>query len=163
MLISSTQIWAIVDEIVKLHSTHSLPHNIHSFPPTPTPLPPSSSPPHPTLFPSPLHIQPKVTTDQIRMDLTDPSVMSSPDQFKKLVTIAKDPYEAASGAHAMVICTEWDEFTQLDYQRVYDLMEKPAFIFDGRLILDHQKLLEIGFQVEAVGKVVMATMPTTPT
>lgn len=97
------------------------------------------------------------------MDLTDPSVMSSPDRFEKLVTIAKDPYEAAYGAHAMVICTEWDEFTQLDYQRVYDLMEKPAFIFDGRLILDHQKLLEIGFQVEAVGKVVMTTTPTTPT
>ena len=110
------------------------------------PLPPSHS---------------QVTTEQIRMDLTDPSIMPSPDRFDKLVTITKDPYEAVRGAHAMVVCTEWDEFTQLDYQRVYDVMEKPAFIFDGRLILDHQKLLEIGFQVEAVGKVVMATSPPT--
>ena len=109
----------------------------------------------------PSHAQ--VTTEQIRMDLTDPSIMPSPDRFDKLVTITKDPYEAVRGAHAMVVCTEWDEFTQLDYQRVYDVMEKPAFIFDGRLILDHQKLLEIGFQVEAVGKVVMATSPPTPT
>ena len=89
--------------------------------------------------------------------------MPSPDRFDKLVTIAKDPYEAAQGAHAMVLCTEWDEFTQLDYHRVYDVMEKPAFIFDGRLILDHQKLLDIGFQVEAVGKVVSSAKPATPT
>ena len=93
----------------------------------------------------------------------DPSVMPSVKKFERLVTIAKDPYEAACGAHAMVICNEWDEFSQLDYQRVYDLMEKPAFIFDGCLILDHQKLVEIGFEVEAVGKVVMPTTPTTPT
>ena len=89
--------------------------------------------------------------------------MPSPDQFEKLVTIAKDPYEAVRGAHAMVVCTEWDEFVTLDYQRVYDLMEKPAFVFDGRLILDHQKLLAIGFQVEAVGKVVKLAKPSPQT
>ena len=93
------------------------------------------------------------------MDLTDPSIMPSPDRYDKLVTIATDPYTAVTGAHAMVICTE---FTKLDYHRVYEVMEKPAFIFDGRLILDHQKLLEIGFQVAAVGKVVTATTETTP-
>jgi UDPglucose 6-dehydrogenase len=106
---------------------------------------------------------PQVTKEQIRMDLTDPSIMPSPDRYDKLVTIATDPYEAVRGAHAMVVCTEWDEFTALDYHRVYDLMEKPAFVFDGRLILDHRKLLDIGFQVEAIGKVVTATTPNTPT
>ena len=64
-------------------------------------------------------------------------------------------------AHAVVVCTEWDEFTTLDYHRIYQGMEKPVFVFDRRLILDHQKLLDIGFQVEAIGKVVMAT--ATPT
>ena len=107
------------------------------------------------LSPSPSHLQ--VTKEQIRMDLTDPSIMPSPDRYDKLVTIATDPYAALTGAHAMVVCTEWDEFTTLDYHRAYEVMEKPAFIFDGRLILDHQKLLEIGFQVAAVGKVVTAT------
>ena len=110
--------------------------------------------------PLPLPLQ--VTKEQIKMDLTDPSIMPSPDRYDKLVTIATDPYTAVTGAHAMVICTEWDEFTKLDYHRVYEVMEKPAFIFDGRLILDHQKLLEIGFQVAAVGKVVTATTETTP-
>ena len=41
----------------------------------------------------------------------------------------------------MVICTEWDEFVSLDYERIYNNMAKPAFIFDGRKILDHQNLM----------------------
>ena len=57
----------------------------------------------------------QVTTEQIRMDLTDPSIMPTPDHFDKLVTIATDPYEALHNAHAMVICTEWDEFTKPAY------------------------------------------------
>ncbi len=70
----------------------------------------------------------------------------------KLTKVVADPYAAAEGAHAVVILTEWDEFKEIDYQRVYDSMLKPAFIFDGRLILDHQKLKGIGFRVEAIGK-----------
>ncbi len=61
-------------------------------------------------------------------------------------------YNAASGAHALVICTEWDEFRQLSYRRIYSSMEKPAFVFDGRKILDHPDLVEIGFHVETIGK-----------
>ena len=102
---------------------------------------------------------PQVTREQIIMDLTAPSIMSSPDRFEKLVTISKDPYEAVRDAHALVICTEWDEFATLDYQRIYEVMEKPAFVFDGRLILDHQKLMKIGFQVEVIGKVIKKTTP----
>ena len=44
-------------------------------------------------------------------------------------------------AHAVVICTEWDEFVTLDYEKIYKNMAKPAFIFDGRKILDHQNLI----------------------
>ena len=96
---------------------------------------------------------PKVNPAQIRSDLTNPAILSDPTQFDKLVTIATDPYMAAEGAHAIVVCTEWDEFVTLDYQRIYETMQKPAFVFDGRLILDHEKLLKIGFQVEVIGKV----------
>ena len=49
--------------------------------------------------------------------------------------------------------TEWDCFKEYDYQKIYDVMTKPAFIFDGRNILDHQKLIDIGFEVKAIGKV----------
>ena len=70
----------------------------------------------------------------------------------KLVEVAKSAYEAAKGAHAIVVCTEWDEFKNLDYEKLYDVMEKPAFIFDGRKILDHERLIKIGFHVETIGK-----------
>lgn len=53
---------------------------------------------------------------------------------------------------AVVIVTEWDEFKDLDYQRIYDTMKKPACIFDGRLILDAPKLRQIGFKVDVIGK-----------
>jgi UDPglucose 6-dehydrogenase len=55
---------------------------------------------------------------------------------------------------AIIICTEWDEFKALDYERIYAGMNKPAFIFDGRLILDSQKLRAIGFTVDCIGKIV---------
>lgn len=68
------------------------------------------------------------------------------------VTYEPDPYKAAEGAYAIAVLTEWDEYRNLDYQRIYEAMKKPAFIFDGRNILDHQKLHEIGFNVYPIGK-----------
>lgn len=101
---------------------------------------------------------PKVEEAQIRMDLTNPGIMNDASRFERLVSIASDPYSAVQGAHAIVVCTEWDEFVTLDYQRIYNSMQKPAFVFDGRLILDHSKLVKIGFQVEAIGKVVKSAL-----
>ena len=51
-----------------------------------------------------------------------------------------------------------------DYKRIYDSMLKPAFAFDGRMILDHCHLHEIGFQVETIGKVISSgyMLPQTP-
>ena len=80
---------------------------------------------------------PKVDPTQIKMDLTNPDILPDASQFEQLVTIAEDPYSAVQGTHAIVLCTEWDEFVTLDYERIFKLMEKPAFIFDGRLVLDH--------------------------
>ena len=63
-----------------------------------------------------------------------------------------DPYKAAEGVHGIALITDWAEYSQLDYQKIFDKMEKPAFIFDGRNCLDHQTLYEIGFNVYPVGK-----------
>uniref|UniRef100_A0A8C0MFY6 UDP-glucose 6-dehydrogenase n=3 Tax=Caniformia TaxID=379584 RepID=A0A8C0MFY6_CANLF len=101
-----------------------------------------------------LHIyDPKVPREQIVVDLSHPGV-SQDDQVSRLVTISKDPYEACDGAHAVVICTEWDMFKELDYERIHKKMLKPAFIFDGRRVLDglHNELQTIGFQIETIGK-----------
>jgi len=96
---------------------------------------------------------PKVKKEQIYDDLY--YVMpDAKDRVDKLITVVTDPYEATNGAHALAVLTEWDEFKSLDYQRIYDQMLKPAFAFDGRLILDHKKLKETGFRVEAIGKTV---------
>jgi len=63
-----------------------------------------------------------------------------------------DPYEAANDAYAIAIVTEWSDFKNLDYERIFKSMKKPAFIFDGRNLLDHHKLSEIGFNVYPIGK-----------
>ncbi|MEJ2262811.1 MAG: nucleotide sugar dehydrogenase [Anaerolineales bacterium] len=63
-----------------------------------------------------------------------------------------DPYAAADGAHAVAVLTEWPHFAELDYEAIYASMIKPAFIFDGRNILNHQKLFDIGFNVYAIGR-----------
>ncbi|KFO99313.1 UDP-glucose 6-dehydrogenase [Calypte anna] len=105
-----------------------------------------------------LHIyDPKVPKEQIILDLSHPGV-SEDNQVSRLVTISKDPYEACDGAHALVICTEWDMFKELDYERIHKKMLKPAFIFDGRRVLDdlHNELQVIGFQIETIGKKVSA-------
>nr|CAG8626167.1 6420_t:CDS:2 [Entrophospora candida] len=92
-----------------------------------------------------VHIyDPKVSEEQIHLDLTEP--------VKKSITISKTAYEASEDADAIVITTEWDEFKTLDYKRIYSKMHKPAFIFDGRLILDAEKLNSIGFKVFTIGK-----------
>lgn len=71
------------------------------------------------------------------------------------VTLERDEYKACIGAHAVVICTEWKQYKDLDYAKIYESMEKPAYIFDGRNILDHHALHQIGFTVVPVGKAVL--------
>jgi UDPglucose 6-dehydrogenase len=68
------------------------------------------------------------------------------------VEFEADPYRAAEGAHAIVVATEWEQFTTLDYSRIYAGMKKPAFLFDGRNLLDHRRLQAIGFHVHPIGK-----------
>jgi len=70
----------------------------------------------------------------------------------KMITNVSSAVEAATDAHAIALLTEWDEFTTLDYQHIFNVMAKPAFIFDGRNILDHAALRQIGFEVYAIGK-----------
>lgn len=95
---------------------------------------------------------PKVEESQIFDDLTHPAICESPEYVRKSVKIFSDAYAATQGTHAIVLCTEWDEFVTLDFKQIYGSMMKPAYIFDGRKILDHAALLEIGFHVHTIGK-----------
>jgi len=68
------------------------------------------------------------------------------------VSFEEDPYRAAMGCHAIAVITEWDIYRNLDYQKIYDTMTKPASIYDGRNILDHKRCFDIGFNVYPMGK-----------
>jgi len=68
------------------------------------------------------------------------------------VSYATDPYEAAEGAHAIALLTDWPQYRDLDYGRIYRSMEKPAFVFDGRNLLDHRALFDAGFNVFPIGR-----------
>lgn len=94
---------------------------------------------------------PKVPEKAMYEDL-DYLATRSKDENRKLLKVVNDPYEACKGAHAIAVITEWDEFKKYDWKKIYDGMMKPAFIFDGRNILDHKILMEIGFKVKAIGK-----------
>ena len=74
------------------------------------------------------------------------------EEYAGQFTLESDPYSAASKAHAIVIATDWSQFVSLDYARIFETMEKPAFIFDGRNVLDHRKLYQIGFSVHRIGR-----------
>lgn len=73
-------------------------------------------------------------------------------RLSERIVMMEDPVEAARNTHAIAIMTEWDEFKTMRYEEIYEVMEKPAFIFDGRNILDHDRLRAIGFEVHAIGK-----------
>ena len=67
------------------------------------------------------------------------------------ITVFEDPYQVCKNAHAIAILTEWDEFKGYDWQKIYDNMQKPAFVFDGRNLLDAAKMTKIGFVFQSVG------------
>ena len=102
---------------------------------------------------------PKVTVEQIKYELTQ--LMLGPDgelsaKNKKLleenVEVVSSAEEAAKEAHAAVVLTEWEEFQALNFETIYQSMKKPAFLFDGRNLLDRQHLSRIGFEAHAIGK-----------
>ena len=93
---------------------------------------------------------PKVSEDQIQYDLNYLATRTSV-QNAQGVQVFQDPYEACKDAHAIAVLTEWDEFKTYDWQRIYDGMLKPAFVFDGRNLLDRSELEAIGFTYYAIG------------
>ncbi|MEO0510177.1 MAG: UDP-glucose 6-dehydrogenase [Verrucomicrobiota bacterium] len=88
---------------------------------------------------------PKVNESQIRKDL----MVVDDDE---VVTVCHDVYEATKDAHAILVLTEWDEFKELDFKKIHESMHLPAFLFDGRNVLDIEALREIGFEACGIGK-----------
>ena len=93
---------------------------------------------------------PKVEEDQIQFDLNYLESRSEIDNAKG-VQVAINAYDACNNAHAIAVLTEWDEFKTYDWQKIYDNMLKPAFVFDGRNILNKEELEKIGFIYQGIG------------
>ena len=111
-----------------------------------------------------IHVfDPKVNHEQVYMDLNylqnnrlgleiNKSDFLSKKEIRELVTVHSSPYKALENSHAVAILTEWDEFKTYDWQKIYNCMFKPSFVFDGRNILPSQKLRDIGFITYTIGK-----------
>ena len=98
-----------------------------------------------------IHVfDPKVTAVQMQRDLNYLNTRIESENAEYLHT-EQDPYTALKDAHGIAILTEWDEFKSYDWQKIYDAMLKPAFVFDGRNLLDKAALEKIGFVYQAIG------------
>jgi UDPglucose 6-dehydrogenase len=93
---------------------------------------------------------PKVSRKKVIADLDYLETRTSDENANSIYSFAT-PYEACAGSHAIAVLTEWDEFADYDWQKIYDTMHKPAFVFDGRNLLNKSKLEDIGFVYQAIG------------
>jgi UDPglucose 6-dehydrogenase len=98
----------------------------------------------------------KLAEEKARVTISDPRALENAKNDLKDVDgdirYVKDPIEAAKGASAIALLTEWDLYRRLDYKEIFESMEKPAFFFDGRNIADHPALYDMGFNVFPTGK-----------
>jgi UDPglucose 6-dehydrogenase len=103
-----------------------------------------------------IFIAKRLLEEKAEVIITDPKALKNAMKELKGIdgnlSFTEDPYEATAGCHAIAIITEWDLYRSLDYRIIYKNMVKPAFIFDGRNILNHNLLYEIGFNVFPIGK-----------
>lgn len=97
----------------------------------------------------------RLLEEQAEVVITDPQALGNAKMdlagLEGKIHYIDDPYEAANGCHAIALLTEWDLYRNLDYEKIHEGMIKPAFIFDGRNIIDHRKCHTIGFNVYPIG------------
>ncbi len=98
----------------------------------------------------------ELLAEHAQVCVTDPQALEGARHdladFADRVTFEPDPYAAARGAHAIALLTDWSEYRTLDYARILEDMERPAFLFDGRNLLDPGELHRIGFNVYPIGR-----------
>ncbi len=103
-----------------------------------------------------IYVAAKLLEERAALVISDPQALDNARRdlagLAGTVEYEPDPYRAAAGAQGLAVITEWDLYRDLDFKRIFASMGKPAFVFDGRNILDHQKLFELGFNVFPLGK-----------
>ena len=103
-----------------------------------------------------IHITRRLLEEKAEIIITDPKALKNAKSdlagMGGKVSFVEDPYRAVEGCHAVALLTEWDVYRNLDFQKIFDSMTKPASIFDGRNIIDHKQCFDIGFNVFPIGK-----------
>ncbi len=107
-----------------------------------------------------IHVARKLLEERASLVISDPQALENARRDLSgivgttagTVEYEPDPYRAAAGAQGLAVITEWPAYRELDFERIFASMGKPAFVFDGRNILDHRRLFEIGFNVYPLGK-----------
>lgn len=98
----------------------------------------------------------RLVEEKAVVTISDPQALQNARKdlagLEEHIGFVDDPYAAAEGCHAIAVMTEWSIYKELDFKRIFDGMAKPAFIFDGRNILDHRLCFDIGFNVFPIGK-----------
>ena len=72
------------------------------------------------------------------------------------VRLFTDPLQTLDGARAAVLTTEWPQIVDLDWSQAFQVMEQPRYVFDGRNVLDQQKMTNLGFQYRGVGRTILS-------
>ncbi len=103
-----------------------------------------------------INITRKLLAEHAEVVISDPKALANAridlaDDGGK-ISFVENPYQAAAGCHALAVLTDWELYRKLDYRKIFNSMVKPAFLFDGRNIIDHHKCFEIGFNVFPIGK-----------
>jgi UDPglucose 6-dehydrogenase len=103
-----------------------------------------------------IYIAKRLLEEKAELIISDPHALTNArkdlEGMEGTISYQQDPYEAARGCHAIAVLTEWPIYKELDFQNIFERMVKPAYIFDGRNIIDHQKCFDIGFNVYPIGK-----------
>lgn len=111
-----------------------------------------------------IYITSKLLAEHAEIIISDPQALKNAAAdlagVKGSVKYIEDPYRAASGCHALAILTDWDLYRKLDFRKIYKSMVKPAFLFDGRNIIDHKKCFALGFNVYPIGKPALSHFQT---
>jgi UDPglucose 6-dehydrogenase len=111
-----------------------------------------------------IHIARRLLAEHAEVIISDPKALKNAAidlaEEKGNIFYIEDPYRAASGCHALAILTDWDLYKKLDYKKIYKSMAKPAFLFDGRNVIDHKKCFAIGFNVYPIGKPALSHFKT---
>ncbi|HET6460942.1 MAG TPA: nucleotide sugar dehydrogenase [Syntrophales bacterium] len=103
-----------------------------------------------------INITKRLLEEKAEIVITDPKALKNAkadlEGVEGKVSFIEDPYKAAEGCHAIAVLTEWDLYRDLDFQKIFNTMTKPASIFDGRNIIDHKRCFDIGFNIFPIGK-----------